>query len=128
MDGAGQALVAVTMVSNQIAPRAEVTEEAPAEEETLPESELPTAWEPTTATKAAFTDIQIPTGADVGTADEDVNIINLDPSEITPAVPEDVRKSPKEKRKKKRRRSTQQETDGRLVIRFKTAGSARPNE
>jgi hypothetical protein len=120
MDGAGQAPVAVTMVSNQIAPRAEETMEAPAEEETLPESEPPTAREPTAATKAAFTDIQIPTWnlgeriliapqvwdadtpqVDVGTAEEDVDIINLDPSEITPVVPEDVRKSPKEKRKKK---------------------------
>jgi hypothetical protein len=55
-----------------------------------------------------------------------VDIINLDESEITPAVPEDVRKSPKEKRKKKRRRSAQEETDGRLVIQLKTAGSARP--
>jgi hypothetical protein len=115
------------MVSNQIAPRAEVTVEAP------------------TATKAAFTDIEIPTWnlgeripiapqvwdantpqGDVGTTEEDVNLINLDPSEITPAVPEDVRKSPKEKQKKKRRRSAQQETDGRLVIRLKTAGSAQP--
>jgi hypothetical protein len=61
MDGAGQAPVAVTMVSDQIAPRAEVTAEAPAEEETLPESEPPTAREPTVASQAAFTDIQIPT-------------------------------------------------------------------
>jgi hypothetical protein len=45
------------MVSNQIAPRAEVTVEAPADEETLPESELLTAREPTMATTAVFTDI-----------------------------------------------------------------------
>jgi hypothetical protein len=57
MDGAGQVPVAVTMVSNQITPRAEVTEETPAEEETLPESQPPTTREPTAATKAAFTDI-----------------------------------------------------------------------
>jgi hypothetical protein len=94
MDEAGQAPVAVTMVSNQIAPRAEVTVEAPAEEETLPESEPPTAGEPTAATKAAFTDIQIPTWnlgeripiapevgdadtpqVDVGKVEEDVDII-----------------------------------------------------
>jgi hypothetical protein len=91
-----------------------------------------------------FTDIQVPTWnlgeripitpqawdadtpqVDVGTAEDNVDIINLDESEITPVVPEDVRKSPKEKRKKKRRRSAQRETNGRLVIRLKTASSAR---
>jgi hypothetical protein len=55
-----------------------------------------------------------------------VDIINLDESEIMPAGPEDVKKSPKEKRKKKRRRPAQQETEGLLVIRLKIAGSARP--
>jgi hypothetical protein len=34
-------------------------------------------------------------------AEADVEIINLDVSEITPAAPETVRKLPKEKRKKK---------------------------
>jgi hypothetical protein len=143
MDGARQAPVAVTMVSDQIAPREEVTAEAPAEEETPPESEPPTAREPIAASQAAVTDIQIPTWnlgeripiapqiwdadtpqVDVGMIVEDVDIVTIDPSKITPAEPEDVRKSPKEKRKKKRRRSAQQETDGRLVIRLKTTGSA----
>jgi hypothetical protein len=95
------------MVSDQTAPKAEVTAEAPAEEEALPESEPPTAQGPTTATTAVFTDIQIPTWnlgeripiapkvwdadtpqVDVGTAEYNVDIINLDESEITPAVPE----------------------------------------
>jgi hypothetical protein len=94
---------------------------------------------------AVFTNIQIPTWnlgeripiapqawdadtpqVDVGTADDNMDILNLDESEITSAVPEDIRKSPKEKRKKKRRRSAQRETDGRLVIRLRTTGSARP--
>jgi hypothetical protein len=114
------------MALDQTTPRAEVTAEAPAEEETLPESKPPAAQGPTTATTTAFTDIAIPTWnlgeripiapqvwdadtpqVDVGTAEDDVDIINLDESEITPAGPEDVRKSPKEKRKKKRRRSAQ---------------------
>jgi hypothetical protein len=143
MDGAGQAPVAVTMVSDQITLGAEVTAEAPAEEDTLSESEPPMARELTAASQAAFTDIQIPTWnlgeripiapqvwdadtpqVDVGTTKEDVDIVTIDPSEITPAEPKDVRKSPKEKRKRKRRRSAQQETDGQLVIRFKTTGSA----
>jgi hypothetical protein len=47
---------------------------------------------------------------DVGTTEDDVDIINLDESKIMPVVPEDVRKLPKEKRNKKR----------------KTSGSARP--
>jgi hypothetical protein len=114
MDGAGQVPVAVTMVSDQIAPRAEVTTETPAEEKTLPESEPPTALEPIAASQPAFTDIQIPTWnlgeripiapqvwdadtpqVDVGTAAKDVDLINLDQSEDTPAIPEDVRKLPK---------------------------------
>jgi hypothetical protein len=138
-------MVAIIMASNQTAPRVEVTAEAPIEEETLPASEPPMAQGPIAATTAVFTDIEIPTWnlgeripiapkawdadtphADVGTAEDNVDIINLDESEITPTVPEDVRKSPKEKRNKKRRRSAQRETDGRLVIRLKTAGSTRP--
>jgi hypothetical protein len=102
------------MASAQTAPRAEETAEAPAEEETLPESEPATAQGPATETTAAFTDIQIPTWnlgerlpiapqvwdadtpqVDAGTAEEDVNLINLDQLEDTPAVPEDVRNSPK---------------------------------
>jgi hypothetical protein len=133
------------MASAQTAPRAEDTVEALAEDETLPESEPPTAQGPTAATTVVFTDIQIPTWnlgkripiapqawdadtpqLEVGTEQDNVDIINLDESEITPAVCEDVRKSPKEKRKKKRRRSAQRETDGQLVIRLKTAGSTRP--
>jgi hypothetical protein len=133
------------MASAQTAPRVEETVEASADEETLPESEPPTAQGPTAAITAVFTDIQIPTcnlgeripiapqawdvdtpQVDVGTAEDNVDIINLDASEITPAIPEDVRKSPKEKHKKKRRRSAQRQADGRLVIQLKTAGSARP--
>jgi hypothetical protein len=49
------------MVLDQTVPRAEVTAEAPAEEETLPASEPPAAQGPTAATTMAFTDIQIPT-------------------------------------------------------------------
>jgi hypothetical protein len=119
------------MASAQTAPRAEEPAEAPAEEETLPESEPPTAQGPAMATIAAFTDIRIPTWnlgerisiapqvwdadtlqVDVGMAEEDVDLINLDQSEDTPAVPEDVRNSPKEKQQRKRRRSAQPETNG----------------
>jgi hypothetical protein len=39
----------------------------------------------------------------VGAADEDVDIVTLDDSEITLVVPEHPNKSPKEKRKKKRK-------------------------
>jgi hypothetical protein len=72
---------------------------------------------PAMATTTAFTDIQIPTWnlgeqipiapqvwdadtpqVDVGRAEADVDLINLDQLEDTPAVPEDVRNSPKEKR------------------------------
>jgi hypothetical protein len=53
--------MAVTMASAQTTPRAEETKEAPVEEETLPESEPPTAQGPTAATTAVFTDIQVPT-------------------------------------------------------------------
>jgi hypothetical protein len=91
----------------------------------------------------AFKEIQIPTWnlgeripiapqvwdadtpqVEVGAVEDDVDIINLDDSEIMPTAPETIRKSPKEKRKKKRRRSAQEETDGRLVIQLRTAGSA----
>jgi hypothetical protein len=43
----------------------------------------------------------------VGAADEDVDIITLDDSEIMLAVPEPPKKSPKEKQKKKRKKSAQ---------------------
>jgi hypothetical protein len=49
------------MASAQTAPRAEETAETPTEEETLPESETPTAQGPATTTTTAFTNIQIPT-------------------------------------------------------------------
>jgi hypothetical protein len=52
----------------------------------------------------------------------------LDDSEITPAVPEPPRKSPKDKKKKKRNRVAQQDADGRLVIRLKKAGPAQTPE
>jgi hypothetical protein len=100
---------------DQTTPMAEAT----AEEEALPEPEPPTTQELATETTAAFTDIQIPRWnlgkgipiaphvwdadtpqVEVGATEADVNIINLDDSEITPVVPETVRKSPKENRKK----------------------------
>jgi hypothetical protein len=56
--------------------------------------------------------------------EDDVDIINLDGSEITPATPKLVKKSPKEKRKKKWKRP-QWEADGQLVIKLKNAGSTR---
>jgi septal ring-binding cell division protein DamX len=62
----------------------------------------------------------------VGAADDDVDIVTLDDLETTPAVPEPPKKSPKEKRRKKRKKAAQQESDGRLVIRLKKAGSAKP--
>jgi hypothetical protein len=52
-----------------------------------------------------------------------VDIITLDDSEITPVVPEPPKKSPKEKWKKQKK-VAQHESDGRLVIRLKKAGSA----
>jgi hypothetical protein len=140
------------MVSAQAAPRAEETAEAPAteapaEEETLPESEPPTAQEPATAITAVFTNIQIPTWnlgeripivpqvwdadtpqIDVGTAGEDVEVIDQGSSEITPTVPADVGMSPKAKRKRKRRGSATKATDGRLVIRLKQSGPAQTAE
>jgi hypothetical protein len=48
----------------------------------------------------------------VGAADHDVDIVTLDDSEITPAVPEPQKETPKEKQKK----AAQQESDSRLVI------------
>jgi hypothetical protein len=57
-----------------------------------------------------------------------VDLINLDQSEDTPAVPEDVRNSQKEKRQRKCKRSSQPETGGRLVIQLKRTSSARPAE
>jgi hypothetical protein len=96
---------------------------------------------------AALTDIQIPTwnlgeripiapqvwDADtpqvgVGAAQDDVDIVTLDESEITPAAPEPPRKSPKERKKKKRKRAAQRDTDGRLIIRLMEAGSAQTAE
>jgi hypothetical protein len=62
----------------------------------------------------------------VGAADDDVDIVTLDDSETTPAVPEPPKKSPKEKRTKKRKKAAQQESDGRLVIRLKKTGYAQP--
>jgi hypothetical protein len=49
------------MVLDQTTPRAEVTAEVPAEEETLPASEPPAAQGSIAATTAAFTNIQNPT-------------------------------------------------------------------
>jgi hypothetical protein len=63
-------------------------------------------------------------GVGAAGSDAEVDIITLDDKEIAPAAPELPKKSPKEKRKKKRKRSTTQESEGRLVIRLKTTGSA----
>jgi hypothetical protein len=133
------------MVEDQPTLMAEATSDALEEKEALPKPELSTTQEPSAGTMAAFTDIQIRMwnlgewipiapqvwDADtlqvrVGASEDDVDIINLDDSEITPAVPEPLKKSPKDKRKKGRKKLAQQEIDGRLVIRFKKAGSARP--
>jgi hypothetical protein len=62
----------------------------------------------------------------VGAADEDVDIVTLDDSETTPAVPEPPKKSPKEKHKKKRKKLVQQESDSQLVIRSKKPSPAQP--
>jgi hypothetical protein len=122
---------------------AEATAEPSAKEEALPEPvEL---HEPIAGMTTAAGELQIPTwnlgeripiqpqiwDADtpqvgVGAANEDVDIVTLYDSETTPAVPKPPKKSPKEKRKKKRKKWAQQESDGRLVIRLKKAGSAQP--
>jgi hypothetical protein len=61
----------------------------------------------------------------VGAADDKVDVVTLDDSEITPAAPEPLRKSPKDRKKKKQKRSTaQRDADGRFVIRLKEAGPA----
>jgi hypothetical protein len=123
---------------------AAATSDVPAEEEALPEPELPTAQEPATKAQAALTDIQIPMWnldeqipiapqvwdvdtpqVEVGVADDEVDIITLDDWEITPVVPEPPKKSPKDKKKKKRKRLAQREADGQLVIRLKNTGSTR---
>jgi hypothetical protein len=146
MEGAGQAPpVAVTTLVDDTTLMAEATADALTEKETLPEPEPPTAQEPIAETMVALIDIQIPKWnlgeriliapqvwdantpqMEVGAAEADVDIVNLEESELTPATPETVRKSPKEKQKSKRRRSAEQETDGQLVIRLKTTGSTRP--
>jgi hypothetical protein len=126
---------------------AEAIADAPAEEEALPEHERPTAQEPATGMIATEVEIQIPTwnlgeripiapqvwDADtpkvgVGVVEDDEELVTLDDSEIPPAVPEPLKKSPKDKRKEKWKRSVQQETDGRLVIRLKKVGPAQPAE
>jgi hypothetical protein len=105
---------------------AEATTEPSAEEEALPEPVQPMAHEPVAGTTTAEVELQIPTwdlgeripiepqiwDADtpqvgVGAADEDVDIVTLDDSEITPAVPEAPKKLPKEKRKKKQKKVAQ---------------------
>jgi hypothetical protein len=48
----------------------------------------------------------------VGAAEDDVDIITLDDSEIMPAAPEPPRKWPKERKKKKRKRVAQRDADG----------------
>jgi hypothetical protein len=58
----------------------------------------------------------------VGAAEDDVDIVTLDDSKITPVVPEPPRKSPKDKKKKKRKRAAHLDADGQLVIRLKKAG------
>jgi hypothetical protein len=105
---------------------AEAIADPPVEEEALPKPELPMAPEPVVGKTTATTDIQIPTwnlgerisiapqiwDADtlqvgVGAADEDVDTITLNDSEITPVVPEPPKKSQKEKWKKKRKKAAQ---------------------
>jgi hypothetical protein len=71
-------------------------------------------------------DADIPqVGEGAARPDSEVEIMTFEEEEkITHVVPEPPRKSPKEKRKKKRRISALQESEGRIVIRLKTTGSA----
>jgi hypothetical protein len=112
--------------------------DVPAEEEALP-----TAQAPTTEPAATLTEIQVPAWnlgecisiapqvwdantpqIGVGAAEDDVDIVTLEDSEITPVAPEPPRKSPKERKKKRRKRAAERDEDGRLVIRLTEAGSA----
>jgi hypothetical protein len=104
------------MVDDQNTPMAAATANAATKDEALPKPELPTAQDPASGTMTAFIDIQIPTwnlgeripiapqvwDADtpqvgVGAAEDEVDIINLDDSETTPAAAEPL--------KQRRRRS-----------------------
>jgi hypothetical protein len=117
--------------------------DVPAEEETLPTAQERPAQDPVAEPAATLNDIQVPTwnlgkhilivpqvwDADtpqigVGAAEDDVEIVNLEDSGITPVAPEPPRMSPKEKRKKRRKRAAQRDEDGWLVIRLNEAGSA----
>jgi poly-gamma-glutamate capsule biosynthesis protein CapA/YwtB (metallophosphatase superfamily) len=64
-------------------------------------------------------------------AEDDVDIVTLEDSEITPVALEPPRKSPKERKKKRQKRAAQRDEHGRLVIRL-TADTAedegRPNQ
>jgi hypothetical protein len=121
MEGTGRPVVdqetpsaVVTMVGDLPTMMAAATSDVRAEEEALPELELPTTQ------AAALTDIQIPMWnleeripiapqvwdadtlqVEVGAADDDVDIVTLDDLEITHVVPEPPKKSPKDKKKKK---------------------------
>jgi hypothetical protein len=118
------------MVEDQPMLTVEAATDAPAEEEDLPEPKVPMAQHPIVGTTTAEAEIQILTcnlGERIPIApqiwDVDTDIVILDDSEITLAVPEPPKKSPKEKWKKKWKKAAQHESDGRLVIRLKKAGS-----
>jgi hypothetical protein len=61
---------------------------------------------------------------DVGAADDDVEIVNLEDSGLTPVVPEPPRISPKEKRTRRRKRPAKRKEKGRLIIRLTETSSA----
>jgi hypothetical protein len=54
----------------------------------------------------------------VRAADDDVEIVNLEDSGLTPVAPEPPRMSPKEKRTKRRKRPAPRKEKGRLIIRL----------
>jgi hypothetical protein len=121
--------------------------DVPAEKETLPAAEERPAQKPAAGPAAALTDIQVPTwnlgeripiapqvwDADtpqigVGAAEDDVEIVIMEDSGITPVTPEPPRMSPKEKRKMRRKRAAQRNEDGQLVIGLNEAGSAQTKD
>jgi hypothetical protein len=118
-----------------------------AEEETLPEAEERPMQEPEAEPATAPSNIQVPIwnlderipiapqvwDADtpqigVGAAEDDVEIVNLEDSELTPVAPEPPRISPKEKRTKRRKRPANRKEKGRLIIRLNETSSAQTAE
>jgi hypothetical protein len=127
--------VVVTIVEDLPTMMAAAEADVPAEEEALLMAKALPAQAPTKEPAAALTDIQVPAWnlgeripiapqvwdvdtppIGVGAVEDDVDIVTLEDSEITPVAPEPPWKLPKERKKKRQKRAAQRDEDGRLVI------------